>query len=233
MRPLFYHRFQGWPAIGLVLLTALAPQAALGAEDDTQQWSSVTLKYGITPEISANFMTRARFDEDISHKKDVLIRPWISIKGTDGMSIALGYDRIEPFPSSAGYENRVWQQMGLAHKFSDIPISGYLRLEERFLEDVDTTILRARQRISLEIPVPDTSWYMASFNEVFVNLNSDSDGPRSGFDQNWLFFGPGRKFGEHLNAKFGYQWVHQRKRGPNENVHALVLSLTIQLGNSK
>jgi hypothetical protein len=58
MRPLFYHRFQGWPAIVLVLLTALAPQAALGAEDDTQQWSSITLKYGITPEISANLMTR-------------------------------------------------------------------------------------------------------------------------------------------------------------------------------
>ena len=126
MRLWLYDRYQRWSAIVLVSLTALVPQAALGAEDDTQQWSSMILKYWITPEISANFMTRARFDEDISHKKDVLIRPWVSIKGTDGMSLGLGYDRIEQFPSSAGSEDRVWQQMGLAHKFSNIPISGYL-----------------------------------------------------------------------------------------------------------
>lgn len=233
MRLPYYNHFQRWPAIVLLLLAVSFPQAALGADDDWQQWSSVTLKHAITPEVSANLMTRIRFDEDISHKKDVLIRPWVSIRGTGGMNIGFGYDRIEPFPSSAGSEDRAWQQIGLAHKFSDIPVSGYLRLEERFLEDVDQIIFRTRLRISLEIPIPDTSWYIASFNEVFVNLNSDSDGPRSGFDQNSLFFGIGRKLSEHVNAKFGYQWVHDWKRGEDKNVHALVLNLTIYTGKSK
>jgi len=125
MRLWLYDRYQRWSAIVLVSLTALVPQAAWGADDDWQQWSSVTLKHAVTPEVSTNLTTRIRFDDDISHKKDVLLRPWISVKETGGMSIGLGYDRIEPFPSSAGSENRVRQQIGLAHKFSDIPVSGY------------------------------------------------------------------------------------------------------------
>jgi len=219
--------------IVLVQLTAWGSHGALGAEDDTQQWSSVTLKHTLTSDVSANFTTRIRFDEDISHKKDVLIRPWISIKGTGGMTLGLGYDHIEPFPSSAGSEDRVWQQMGFKHALFDLPVTHNFRLEQRFLADSDTTILRGRQKLSLEIPIPDSSWYVASFDEVFVNLNSDSDGTRSGFDQNRLFIGPGRKLGEHVNAKLGYQWIHERKNGPNENIHAIVLSITIDTGGAK
>ncbi len=228
--PLHHNRIRQWPAIVIFLLAAAIPQAALAADDDTQQWSSVILKHAITPEVSANLTTRVRFDENISRKKDILVGPWVSIKGTDGMSLALGYDRIEPFLDSESYENRAWQQVGFEHTIFDIPLTQHLRLEERFIEDVDPAILRARYFIGLEIPIPDSRWYFSSSNEVFVNLNSDGDGERSGFDQNRLFFGPGRKLGEHVNAKLGYQWSHERRRGPNENIHAIVLSITIDTG---
>ena len=68
----------------LFVLAASTPLQVLSAEDDTQQWSSVSISHGITPKVSASLLTRIRFDEDISHKKDVLIRPWVSVKGTGG-----------------------------------------------------------------------------------------------------------------------------------------------------
>jgi hypothetical protein len=220
-----------WFAFVVLLLGVSLNHGVIGAEDDTQQWSSVTLEHALTPDVTANFTTRLRFDEDISHAKDLLVRPWVSIKATDGLSLGLGYDHIEPFPSSANSEDRVWQQLGFKHSIFDLPVSGHIRLEERFLEDVGTTIFRSHWRLELEIPIPDEDWYFTSFNEVFMNHNSDSNGPESGFEQNRLFFGFGGKLSEHVKAEFGYQWVYERKRRENENIHALILNLKIQTGD--
>ena len=221
-----------WLVLKVLLLSVSLTHGAMGAEDDTQQWSSVTLEHALTPDVTANFTARLRFDEDISHAKDLLVRPWLSVKATDGLSLGLGYDHIEPFPSSANSEDRVWQQLEFKLGVFDLPVSGHFRLEERFLEDVDTTIFRTRWRLELEIPIPDEDWYFSSFNEVFLNHNSDSDGPQSGFDQNRLFFGLGGNLADRVKAEFGYQWVYERKRGEDENIHALILNLTIQTGNA-
>jgi hypothetical protein len=221
-----------WFTLVVLVLGVALTHAATGAADDTQLWSSVTLEHAVTPNVAVNFTTRARFDEDISHAKDLLVRPWLSVKATDGLSFGLGYDHIEPFPSDANPEDRVWQQLGFKLGIFDLPVSGRIRLEERFLEDIDTIIFRSRWRLKLEIPIPDEDWYLSSFNEVFVNLNSDSDGPQSGFDQNRLFFGFGGKLSDRVKAEFGYQWVYERKRGEDENIHALILNLTIQTGNA-
>ncbi len=221
-----------WFAFVVLLLSVSPVHGVMGAEDDTQQWTSITLEHAVTPDVAVNFTTRARFDEDISHAKDLLIRPWLSVKATNGLSLGLGYDHIEPFPSSANSEDRIWQQLAFKLGVFDLPVSGHVRLDERFLEDVDTTIFRTHWRLELEIPIPNEDWYLSSFNEVFVNLNSDSDGPQSGFDQNRLFFGFGGKLSDRVKAEFGYQWVYERKRGEDENIHALILNLTIQTGNA-
>ena len=221
-----------WFAFVVLLSGVSLTHAAAGAENDTQQWTSVTLEHAITPDVTAGFTTRLRFDEDISRKKDLLVRPWLSIKATDGLSLGLGYDHIEPFPSSAKSEDRVWQQLEFKFGVFDLPLSGHVRLDERFLEDVDTTIFRSHWRLELKIPIPDKDWYFTSFNEVFVNLNSDSEGPESGFDRNRLYFGLGRNLFDRVEADFGYQWAYYRKRGEDENVHALTLSFKIQTGNS-
>jgi hypothetical protein len=80
--------------------------------------------------------------------------------------IRIRYDRIEPFLDSEGYENRAWQQVGFEHIILDIPLTQHLRLEERFIEDVDPAILRARHFIGQEIPkVNDLAMIMDQDNE--------------------------------------------------------------------
>ncbi len=220
-----------WFTLVVLVLGVALTHAATGAADDTQLWSGVTLEHAVTPNVAVNFTTRTRFDEDISHAKDLLVRPWLSVKATEGLSFGLGYDHIEPFPSDANPEDRVWQQLGFKLGIFDLPVSGRIRLEERFLEDVDTIIFRSRWRLKLEIPIPDEDWYFTSFNEIFVSHNSDSEGPESGFDQNRLFFGLGRNLFDRVKAEFGYQWGYDRKRGENENIHALILNLKIRTGD--
>ena len=55
-----------------------------------------------------------------------------------------------------------------------------------------------------------------------------SSGLESGFDQNRLLFGLDRNLFDRVKADFGYQWVHERKRGEKEDIHALILKLKIQ-----
>ena len=52
----------------------------MAAENDSQQWTSVTLEYAVKLEVDVSFTIRTHFYEDISRKKDLLVQPWLSAK---------------------------------------------------------------------------------------------------------------------------------------------------------
>jgi hypothetical protein len=54
------------------------------------------------------------------------------------------------------------------------------------------------------VPIGKTKWSVVACDEPFFNLNTVNNGPRGGFNQNWLFLGINRRFNNHLNAEVGY-----------------------------
>jgi len=48
-------------------------------------------------------------------------------------------------------------------------------------------------------------WGLVTQNEIFFNLNSPTNGPGGGFDQNRFFVGLNKKINEYLSVDGGYQ----------------------------
>ncbi len=206
----------------------LLPRPAAGIEDDWQGWSTLAFKHEFTKEVEGQLGLRMRFDDDISRAKDLTIRPAIIVKGTDGISLGIGYDRIQAFPDGASNEDRAWQSIGYDYRMFNIPIGHRFRVEERFIEDVSGLVVRARYRLRLKHDLTDSPWNLEVSDEVFVNLISQDEGPESGFDQNRVFLGIGRDLFPRVALKFGYQAAYQEKSGEDRIDHILILNFTIQ-----
>ena len=80
---------------------------ARAADSDVQLWPVVTLHHGLTERWGAHLQVRGRFDEDVSHAKDLLVRPFASWRALDSLTVDLGYDYIHAF--QADTEHRVWE----------------------------------------------------------------------------------------------------------------------------
>ena len=79
------------------------------------------------------------------------------------------------------------------------------RFEERFIEDAGQPALRLRHQLWLGYPLPRwPAWSLVAAEEPFVNLNTVSDGPHAGFDQNRVYLGVSRQVGPHLRVEVDY-----------------------------
>ena len=80
----------------------------------------------------------------------------------------------------------------------------WLRLEERFLPDLDFG-LRFRIRSGIRYPILNSNkWSFDFFDELFINLYDVEGGPQGGFDQNWIFSGVNYQFNENAGLQVGY-----------------------------
>jgi hypothetical protein len=213
----------------VVLLTAvlIALHPASATEDDTQQWTTVTAKHKVDDRLTLSLASRLRFDEDVSRAKDLYFRPAVEVEVLPPFSLGLGYDYIYSYASNSSTEHRIWEQASLKLDLGDLSVGNRLRIEQRFLDDADGVVVRARYRLRLEHPLGASAWKVIGSDEVFANLNSQGEGPVSGFEQNRLFGGVGRRFWDRLWIETGYQWGYQEERDKQDQVtHSLLVNVT-------
>ena len=221
-------------AAALLMAGAILPRVAQCAEDDTQQWTSASVTHSLDDKVSLSFSSRIRFDEDVSRKKDLLLAPGLSYALSPSLSLGGGYVHLHAFPSGSSSENRAWQQIGLVEKLQGVSVGNRLRLEQRFVEDVSGAILRARYRLRLDAPLGGSRWALVGSDEVFVNLNSQGEGPVGGFEQNRLYGGLGFRVTERLRLEGGYQWEYKENRGSeSENIHAILVGFSYRTLNER
>jgi hypothetical protein len=199
------------------------------SEDDFQIWPVVTLHHGLTDHWGAHIQTRARFDEDVSRAKDLLVRTFGSWTNLKSLTFDLGYDYLHSLHSAS--EHRPWQ--AAEHKLSwrDLAVQNRIRLDQRLVEDVDGVVLRLRYRLRGTHPIAGSDWYGVLSDEVFANLNDRGAGPVSGFEQNRLRAAVGVRFLGHLRAESGYEWQYAERRSGNAvNRHVFFVSLFVDTG---
>jgi len=202
----------------------------MATESDTQQWSTAVVSYSVNDDLTLSLTSRIRLENDISEVKDLLVGPALALRVTPNLSLGFGYDHIHDYRPDTDNENRPWQSVTLSHRTAQPSLHSRLRLDERMIDGVDGTIFRARYRLRGTYDLAARPWYLAASDEVFVNLNSESGGPRSGFSQNRLYLGMGRSLWDRTNLEFGYQWGYQERRGENLVTHAILLTLSLSLG---
>jgi hypothetical protein len=216
----------------------LAPATSLATENDFQLWPVGRIHHAINEDWSVSFMARGRFDEDASHSKDYLLRPYLSwtivdnVPFVDSLTVMAGYDYLHSFDGRD--EHRAWQSAHHAVQHKRFRLVHRARFDERFIEDISPTIFRFRYRLSTSYPFGDSGWYGFASDEVFANINDDNKGPVEGFEQNRFRLGVGRHVFGRLRVEGGYEFQYARRRSnPDEFRHVVFLEFSLSTGDKR
>jgi hypothetical protein len=207
----------------------LGPSFASATDSDIQLWPVVTLDHGINEKWGAHLQLRVRFDEDVTHTKDVLVRPYLSWKAWGDLHVDLGYDYLGSIDGRS--ENRLWLSGEYVLGWRDLTFANRVRFDQRWVENVDGVVARFRYRLRGVHPIPGSDWYGALSDEVFANLNDRGEGPVHGFEQNRLRAAVGSRLFGRVRAETGYEWQYvDRRSGGFVNRHVFLIELAIDIG---
>jgi len=208
------------------------PAGALASESDIQLWPSLALNHGFGDHFGGHFIIRGRFTDDVSETKDYLLRPFVTWQPIHAVTLDLGYDYLHSFTSTS--ENRIWQAAQHQLEWREFNVSNRIRLDERFVEDVDGVVLRFRYRLRAIHPLWSSRFYAAISDEVFANVNDQGEGPTYGFEQNRLRFALGARFAHGLRIESGYEYQYVLSRsGTQTNTHTFLIEVSLDTGNRR
>ena len=213
-------------AVAMLVSLIGCPSGARAADNDIQLWPSATISHGFGENFGAHFMARGRFDDDVSETKDYLLRPFVSWLPTKSVTLDLGYDYLHSFTSAS--ENRIWQAGQHSITWHDLIASNRIRLDQRFIENVDGVVVRFRYRFRATHPLWSSWLYGVISDEVFTNVNDQGAGPIAGFEQNRLRFALDVRFKKRLRVESGYEYQYVKSRdGAETNTHTFIIEFSL------
>jgi hypothetical protein len=145
-----------------------------------------------------------------------------------------GYDRSANLSQKINFnENRFWQQVGYTYNFKRLDrlsVKQRLRVEERLIENSDTSI-RIRYRVGANFDIGEKRlWYLIAQNEILLNANK-TIGREAGFSENRTFVGVGRRITPNFSVEVGYQPALINSAGQRNDIlrHYFLTYVTIKI----
>lgn len=226
----------------LLSLSAPAVFADSFVTDDLQTWQIGVIRGHITNRLLGYLDAQNNVVDMTSkptqfngktHEGQLLIRPALGFQVNKYLSVWQGYGWTPGFQPQFRNENQIWEQVLLERNFQHIRLSSRTRLEIRRIQDADGTALRLRNQFRVMVPLGQTQWSLVAYDEPFFNLNTVGNGPRSGFNQNWLFAGINRRFGKNFNMEVGYlnNYVRNFNPVPDRMNHVIMIGLNMNVNN--
>lgn len=209
------------------LAAAVLLSASTFAEEDAGLWFTGTGVLAIDEAWFASLALQPRFDHDIARLERFVIRPSVSRRLGNGHTATLGYDAHVIEAPRDSIEHRTWQEWGWRLPVK-IRLRTRVRLEQRYVENVDGTAVRLRLMGIWRRPLGNSGWTFELNDEVFFGMNDVSGGPRDGYDQNRFYAGFARKLNEHLTGGIGYQMQHINRARDDLTLHQVFLTLTVR-----
>ena len=161
--------------------------------------------------------------------QQLLLRPGLNYAINRTVSVSAGYAWVEthpygdlPLPTEVP-ENRAWEQALFRQQALGLDWIHRVRLEQRFLGQISVQDGQAvvdgwryenRFRYLLRTSVPlsgDRRWYLALWDEVFVNFGENVSGNH--FDQNRIFLGLGWRINDVTRLETGFLEQTLQRRG--------------------
>jgi hypothetical protein len=197
----------------VLLFPCFGIDSVAAADRDVAQWSLINLTHRFNDDWGAAAQAEIRFDDHISRKDELVLKPAVFYYFSDDLSVALGYKHIRKWNEED--EHDIWQEVYYRHKTSDLALTHQVRLEERFINGISGVIPRVRYLLAASYPL-NANLYLAASEAVRVNLVDKDTGPVKGFEQNRLYGGLGFHVTPLVRLEFGYLWRYERERtGPN------------------
>lgn len=209
-----------FPAIGVLVLALCSVPGIARAQayaESYQTWLSLTLQGNVTPDVQLYVDLNGRFYDfdDELHPFQILIRPAVGLRLSEGMYAWLGYGWTPTWSPQHAFvdEHRVWEQWSF-----DIPglpggVRVFLRtrLEQRARPTISSDVaLRLRQFARVLVPlVHGVPVHLSLWDEAFVALTDSSTSAGAqwqamGFDQNRLFVGVSISPADGVRVEVGY-----------------------------
>ena len=228
---------EAWLAACVFVLAALSPLIARGQIQDTGLWLGGFSQGGFQLPALEDTDARWWFDANIRYLGDdfelfqTVIRPGIGYQLNDEQSVWLGYAWIgEEIPELRFHENRLWEQWLLTRDWGDVTAVLRSRLEQRWVSLGDQAGWRYRQMVRVQKPVtgnPNLLW--VAWDEIFFHLNDTDWGARTGYNQNRLFIGLGRKprpsSRRRTEIGYLYQQINVAEDGADLSNHILSINI--------
>lgn len=213
----------GLLASALVVLST----SAAAVESDIQLWPVVTFNHAINDQWATHLQARLRLDDDVTRTRDFKWSPFVSWRPLESLTLSFGYQYLDSFRSRS--EHRLFQSVEHRLPWRNLFVKNRIRLDERFVDDVDGSVVRFRYRLRGVLPIGTSGWYAAASNELLLNLNNQGSGPDTGFEQNRLRLALGGRFHQRLNVETGYEWQYVERRGrPATHKHVFLIELSIE-----
>ncbi|MFN3918471.1 MAG: DUF2490 domain-containing protein [Flavobacteriales bacterium] len=196
--------------------------------------NKINSKFGVHSEAqSRNFGIKNTLEQ-------YLIRVGINYYLTPTSMITAGYGVFYTQPTNQStvgsrvFENRAWEQLILRHRYNNVFIEHRYRLEQRFIQNLDskqsTSNHRIRYRFQTTFPLYSIStslkhYFINCSNEIFLNLGRKVSGEL--FDRNRFYVAVGYQFSPKINLQLGY--LNQTIGIPNQDVYDVNHNLQIGL----
>ena len=202
-------------AVGAVVLTiasCLFVGNAHGEDTDLRMWMPVQIVHSNGEKWTFSFQTETRLKERISEFEKQVYKPAINIHFNETWWLSLGHKWIDRNSQILGDEHEPWQELHYNKTIDDLSSGFQLRLEERFIQNIDGVLPRLRLLQHLSHPIGESPNYVTGFGAIRFNLDEKGEGPVSGFEQSRIFVGLGRHIGERVQLEGGYLWQYERER---------------------
>jgi hypothetical protein len=237
----FSRRVFGFGLLAALTTVPVAQADPFVMQNDLQMWQIGSIRTHITKRIlgymdvqnnEVNLTGTKGHSTPGTHYGQLLIRPAIGFQVNKYLSVWQGYGWTPSFQPQFRNENQIWEQFILERKFEhlhNLSLSSRNRLEIRRIAGAGGTALRYRNQLRAALPLGKTKWSLVMYDEPFINLNTVGNGPRSGFNQNWFFFGINRKISKSVSAEVGYlnNYVNNPLNSTDRMNHVIMISMNI------
>ncbi|WP_201739450.1 DUF2490 domain-containing protein [Dokdonia sinensis] len=192
-----------------VFLMTITISAQETGEDKWGSWAMIFTNNRISDKLSIHAEAQYRNYEFGNNFNQLLLRTALNYDISENAMISFGYGNITTDPTFIDEdidgignfnEHRIYQQLVLRNSVGKLKFSHRYRLEQRFIEDLDT---QHRARYFLRVTYPlNEKWFLTAYDEVFINLQEPL------FGQNRLYGAVGYNVNANINFQVGYLKNH-------------------------
>lgn len=210
-------------------------------------WWTYSGNHKLAEKTSLHTLYSFRRHDFVEQWQQSLLRLGLNYRIADNAVLMPGYDWVVTFPYGdqaiprRTTEHRATMQAVVKNKVRQVGLSHRYRFEQRWIESGENHLSRQRLRYRLGLNIPlhrdeesgRAEWFLATFNEVFINLGNEVG--NHFFDQNWIYLGLGYAWDSSASIKLGYMNQHLVKTDlvRRENNHTLMFSLSKNFDFSK
>lgn len=218
----------------LVLALPFVAASPAAANDDFQQWFTVSARVKLSDSLSLQNEINARFSEDrggLYQLQDALL---LGYKLDGKLTAWAGYVQSNEYhDGEMQVERRLRQQLTLDNfaSLGGASLSGRLRAEQRWRDEAAGTAWRIRPQLRATVPLGDkTAPSLVVSSEAFLNLNTTSFQATEGLDRLRSTAVISVPAGGGVRIEAGYLNQHRFVRGgADSREHALTATLALSL----